>query len=58
MKGKRCIFKFCNIRNISEIFCGTILEVYDRIFVVNKEDGNNVSYMYADILVGNIEIKK
>lgn len=57
MKGKRFIFKIRNIRNKSEIFCGTILEVYERLFVVSKDDGNNVSFMYADILVGNIEIK-
>lgn len=48
--------KINNIRNKSECVFGYVVEIYDRIFVVNCSDGIKRSFSYSDVLAGIIEI--
>ena len=56
-KNKFYKFKINNIRNKSEIICGCICEVYDKVFVIKTIDGINHSFAYSDVLTGVIEIQ-
>ncbi len=48
--------KINNIRNKSECVFGYVVEIYDRIFVVNCSDCIKRSFSYSDVLAGIIEI--
>ena len=54
---KRLKIKINNIRNKSEYISGNIIEMYERIFIVNCDDSIKRSFNYSDILTGNIEVE-
>ena len=54
---KRLKITVNNIRNKSEYYTGNIIEMYERIFIVECEDRIKRSFSYIDILTGNIEIE-
>ena len=55
--GKNYIFKINNIRNRMECVEGCIVEVYDRVFIVNTNSDLVLSFNYSDVLTGNVEIQ-
>lgn len=55
--GKNYIFKINNIRNRIECVEGSIVEVYDRVFIVNTDSDLVLSFNYSDVLTGNVEIQ-
>lgn len=55
--GKNYIFKINNIRNRMECVEGSIVEVYDRVFIVNTDSDLVLSFNYSDVLTGNVEIQ-
>ena len=55
--GKNYIFKINNIRNRMECVEGSIVEVYDRVFIVNTNSDLVLSFNYSDVLTGNVEIQ-
>lgn len=55
-KGKNIIISIKNGRQKKEIIEGIIVEIYDRIFILNTINGF-VSFSYADVLSKKIEIK-
>ena len=53
-----CKFKLNGSRNQIEEFDGMIVNVYNSIFLVKSNNDNLVrSFSYADVLIGNLEIK-
>lgn len=57
-KGNIIRLKVNNIRNKSEYVDGFICEIYERIFIIEGNDGIKRSFNYTDILTGNVEILK
>ena len=55
--GRNYIFKINNIRNRIECVEGSIVEVYDRVFIVNTNSDLVLSFNYSDVLTGNVEIQ-
>lgn len=55
--GKNYIFKINNIRNRMDCVEGSIVEVYDRVFIVNTDSDLVLSFNYSDVLTGNVEIQ-
>ena len=55
--GKNYIFKINNIRNRMECVEGSIVEDYDRVFIVNTNSDLVLSFNYSDVLTGNVEIQ-
>ena len=55
--GKNYIFKINNIRNRMECVEGSIVEVSDRVFIVNTNSDLVLSFNYSDVLTGNVEIQ-
>ena len=56
-KFKRLKIKVNNIRNKSEYYEGSVIELYERIFIVDCDDNIKRSFNYSDILIKNIEIE-
>lgn len=46
-----------NIRNKSDCYTGNIIEMYERIFIVECVDNIKRSFSYSDILTGIIEVE-
>ena len=42
----------------NEEFEGTIIKMYNSLFLVKTIDGQIRSYSYADVLISNLEITK
>ena len=56
-KGLLKRFIFHGTRNQNEEFEGTIIKMYNSLFLVKMIDGQIRSYSYADVLISNLEIR-
>lgn len=56
-KGLLKRFVFHGTRNQNEEFEGTIIKMYNSLFLVKTIDGQIRSYSYADVLISNLEIR-
>ena len=56
-KGLLKRFVFHGTRNQNEEFEGTIIKMYNSLFLVKTMDGQIRSYSYADVLISNLEIR-
>lgn len=54
--SKEVSIKVKGIRNKNEHLKGVIKECYPNVFIVSTSKGNK-SFSYADVLIGNIEVK-
>lgn len=57
-KGKSFHFRFNGARNQVEEFDGTIIEVYNYVFIIKpiNEKKELKSFTYSDVLINNLEI--
>lgn len=56
-KGLLKRFVFHGARNQNEEFEGTIIKMYNSLFLIKTIDGQIRSYSYADVLISNLEIR-
>ena len=56
-KNKLINFKYNGSRNQTEEFKGKIDNVYKAIFTIKINDDITKSFSYADVLIGDLEIK-
>ena len=56
-KGLLKRFVFHGTRNQNEEFEGTIIKMYNSLFLIKTIDGQIRSYSYADVLISNLEIR-
>ena len=56
LQNKELSFIYKGTRNQKETFTGTIIEVYQAIFIIKLLDGSIKSFSYNDYIIKNLKI--